>query len=278
MTKKLLICQEKKPRKNTEESDLSEEGSEESESDSESESESEDEKRKKKKGKKGKNGAHDDDFEIVAQQPKRRKPLTAEQLAIGEELVKSRKRKRDIMDEGWNRYMFNDVDLPGWFYEDEQKHFKAYRELDPEIVQKYKDREREMNVKTIKKVVEAKARKKRKVEKRMEKARKKAAALLDNEDIGAHEKAKEIKKMYKAAQNDGKKKEVKYVVTKKSTSGKRIPKQKGPYKIVDKRMKKDSGSKRQNATKKRASKKRNLKGKQARGSKQYGTQHMHSQK
>ena len=264
----------KKPRKNTEESDLSGEGSEESESDSESESE--DEKRKKKKGKKGKNGPHDDDFEIVAQQPKRRKPLTAEQLAIGEELVKSRKRKRDIMDEGWNRYMFNDVDLPGWFYEDEQKHFKAHRELDPAIVQKYKDREREMNVKTIKKVVEAKARKKRKVEKRMEKARKKAAALLDNEDIGAREKAKEIKKMYKAAQNDGKKKEVKYVVSKKSTAGKRIPKQKGPYRLVDRRMKTDTRAKRQNSTKKRASKKRDLKGKQARGSKQYGTQHKHS--
>ncbi len=36
----------------------------------------------------------------MAQEPKRRKPLTAEQLALGEELVKSKKRKRDIMDEG----------------------------------------------------------------------------------------------------------------------------------------------------------------------------------
>ena len=62
--------------------------------------------------------------------------------------------------------------------------FRARRKLDPEVVQKYRDREREMNVKTIKKVVEAKARKKRKVEKRMESAKKKAAALLDNEDIG----------------------------------------------------------------------------------------------
>ena len=96
--------------------------------------------------------------------------------------------------------------------------------------------------------------------------------------LGAREKAKEIKKMYKAAQNDGKKKEVNYVVTKKSTSGKRIPKQKGPYKVVDRRMKCDTRTKRQNSTKKRATKKRDLKGKQARGSKQFGTQHKHSQK
>ena len=59
-----MILFRKKQRKNTEESDLSEEGSEESESDSESESE--DERSKKKKGKKGKrqNGPHDDDFEV----------------------------------------------------------------------------------------------------------------------------------------------------------------------------------------------------------------------
>lgn len=274
----------KQSKKKSEESDSEDE---ESESDTESsDSESEDEKvrtkKKGKKGRKGKKGAkgadeeESADFEIVAQEPRRRKPLTAEQLALGEELVKSRKRKRDIMDEGWNRYMFNDVDLPSWFYEDEQKHYKYRRELDPAIVQKYKDREREMNVKTIKKVVEAKARKKRKVEKRMEAAKKKAAALLDNEDIGAREKAKEISKMYKAAQNAGKKKEVKYIVSKKARAGKGVGKQKGPYKMVDARMKKDSSSRRQAGGKKRAMKKRPLKGKQAHGSKQYGTQHKHS--
>jgi len=271
----------KKSKKTSEESDVSEKDGSESDTES-SDSESEDErlrtKKKGKKGRKGKKGAVEEsnDFEIVAQEPKRRKPLTAEQLALGEELVKSKKRKRDIMDEGWNRYMFNDVDLPSWFYEDEQKHYKARRKLDPEVVQKYRDREREMNVKTIKKVVEAKARKKRKVEKRMESAKKKAAALLDNEDIGAREKAKEISKMYKAAQAVGKKKDVKYIVSKKARAGKGVGKQKGPYKMVDSRMKKDSSSRRQAGGKKRAHKKRPLKGKQAHGAKVYGTQHMHS--
>merc|ERR1711884_154716 len=102
-------------------------------------------------------------------------------------------------------------------------------------------REKEMNVKTIKKVVEAKARRK-----------KKAAALLDNEDIGSHEKAKEIKKMYKSAQVEARrKKDVKYVVAKKFQAGKKMARPagtKGPYKVVDPRMKKDNQKKRGNAS------------------------------
>ena len=130
-----------------------------------------------------------------------------------------------------------------------------------------------MNVKTIKKVVEAKARRKRRVAKQMDKAKKKATALLDNADIGSREKANEIRKMYSAAAASGKKKEVKYVVAKKHQAGKRASRPagtKGPFKQVDPRMKKDNTEKRGNATGKRAQKRR-LKGKQAKPTKQFNT-------
>merc|ERR1712179_283396 len=39
---------------------------------------------------------------------KKRKALSCEELALGEQLIKSKKAKRDIMDNGWNRFMFND--------------------------------------------------------------------------------------------------------------------------------------------------------------------------
>lgn len=174
-------------------------------------------------------------FEIVSQQ-KKRKPLSAEELAIGENMVASKKRKRDLMDAGWNRFMTDDAGLPDWFVKEEEMHMRRQVELDPATVEKYREREKELNVKTIKKVVEAKARRKRRVAKQMDKARKKASALMDNEDVGNREKANEIRKMYKKAAAAGKKKEVKYVVAKKHQAGKRASRPagtKGPYKQVN---------------------------------------------
>lgn len=214
------------------------------------------------------------DFEIVAKEKvKKRKQLSAEELAIGEEMVRSKKRKRDLMDSGWNRYMTDDAGLPDWFVREEEMHMKKKIELDPATVQKYREKEREMNVKTIKKVVEAKARRKRRVAKQMDKAKKKATALIDNADIGSREKAAEIRKMYSAAAAAGKKKDVKYVVAKKHQAGKRAsrpPGTKGPFKQVDPRMKKDNKAKRGNASGKRQQKRR-LKGKQAKPTKQFNT-------
>merc|ERR1712226_473148 len=176
-----------------------------------------------------------DGFEIVPKQKvKRRAPLRAEELALGEKLVRSKKARRDIMDDGWHRFMFNDTNLPDWFVKEEELHMKKKLDVDPETVAKYRERAKELNVKT-------------------------------------REKAKEIKALYRKAHMAGKPKEVSYVVARKHKAEKRSQRPsgiKGPYKQVDPRMKKDTQAKRGNVKK---GKKRRLKGKQAKPTKQFNT-------
>merc|ERR1712217_637209 len=169
-----------------------------------------------------------DGFEIVPQQKiKKRKALSCEELALGEQLIRSKKAKRDIMDNGWHRFMFDDENLPDWFVKEEEFHMRKMPDIDPEVVEKYREMGKEMNVKTIKKVVEAKARRKRRGAKKLDQARKKSAHILENSDIGSREKANEINKLYKKAQQAGKTKEVSYVVAKKHKAHKRAQRPSG---------------------------------------------------
>merc|ERR1712173_5947 len=151
-----------------------------------------------------------------------------------------------------------DKDLPDWFVREEQYHMRKLPEVDPETVEYYKNKQKDINVKTIKKVVEAKARKKRLLMKKMNKAKKRAANIMENEDLGSREKAKEIERLYKRARAT-KKREVVYSVAKKFVAAKRAkrpPGVKGQFIQVDPRMKKDTQSKRGNAGSKRVQKRR----------------------
>jgi len=168
--------------------------------------------------------------------------LDPEGLAIASYIIQSRKHRREMEESGFNRWTNNDKKLPDWFVKDEKAHWKNRTpvQITKEMVEEYKKRQMEINARPIKKVAEAKARKKRKAMKQMEKVKKKAEAVVDREGMGEKEKSLEIRKMYKKALNR-KKPETKLVVSKKGGKGVKgaKPAKGTKYKVVDPRLKKD---------------------------------------
>eukprot|EP01132_Coremiostelium_polycephalum_P006746 gene6746-8364_t len=157
-------------------------------------------------------------------------------LAMGELLLR-KKSRQELIDNAYHRYAFNDSNLPAWFYEDENRHNKPQTPITKEQILEIKRQIREIDSRPIKKVAEAKARKKMKQAKRLEKAKDKANVIVDNEEMSNKEKARALEKIYKGTNQTGSGKKKKLVViSKKFKTGSASS---GKYKIVDKRMKKD---------------------------------------
>uniref|UniRef100_A0A915Q1P8 Putative rRNA methyltransferase n=1 Tax=Setaria digitata TaxID=48799 RepID=A0A915Q1P8_9BILA len=166
--------------------------------------------------------------------------LSPELLALGEQLIYSSKTRRDVEDWGWHRYANNDEGLPDWFVNDEKKHFRKELPVAKDRVEFYKNRMREINARTIKKVAEAKARKKKRRDRKLQASRKRAEGIIESENMEQAEKAREIRKLYrKTASSIKEKKKVTYAVMTKANRG-TLARPKGPYKAVDARLKKDN--------------------------------------
>ena len=104
-----------------------------------------------------------------------------------------------------------------------------------------KEKLRALNARPIKKVREAKARKKMRAATKLEKLKKKSAVLVDDNDMTERDKANKITELMKRAAKGKPKKQTKVVVARGANRGimGRPKGTKGKYKMVDPRMKKE---------------------------------------
>ncbi|KAG5652171.1 hypothetical protein H0H81_006011 [Sphagnurus paluster] len=222
----------------------------------------------------------EDDFEVVPQEPdgdvdmwdvegenedelkqaKIRKLglVTPEAVTIAQQLVNRETTKTKLINDGFNRYSLNSKDgLPSWFLDDEAKFYKPNLPITKEAVRALREKQRALDARPIKKIAEAKARKKFKAHQRLEKALKKAEGVNATADMSEREKAQQIEKLMRKGTSSGQKakKDIKLVVAKGAHKGiKGRPKGvKGRYTMVDSRMKKELRAKKRVA---KANKKR----------------------
>jgi AdoMet-dependent rRNA methyltransferase SPB1 len=175
-------------------------------------------------------------------------------MTLAQQIASGEKSKYDLVDEGFNKYAFKDRDgLPEWFLDDESKHDKPHRPITAAGAAAIKEKLRALNARPIKKVREAKDRKKFKAAQRLEKLRKKSALLNEEEGMTEKEKAQSIVKLMSKAAKKKPKRQVKVVVARGANA--RIAGRprgvKGKYKIVDARLKKDTRAEKRLAKKRK---------------------------
>lgn len=172
----------------------------------------------------------------------------AEILACAKKMLK-KKQRNHMLDDAYNKYMFDDEGLPKWFLDEEKRHRVPIKPVTKEEINAMKAQFKDIDARPAKKVAEAKARKKRVAMKKLEKVRKKANVISEQTEINDRSKRKQIEQLYKKATPKRPKKE--YVVAKK---GVQVKVGKGKT-LVDRRMKKDLRARGKGNTGKGSSKK-----------------------
>ncbi|TPX40402.1 hypothetical protein SeMB42_g03113 [Synchytrium endobioticum] len=186
--------------------------------------------------------------------------MTAQAYTLAQKLLRKSSR-RDLVDDGYNRYSFNDRNgLPDWFAKDEGKHNKPQIPASKESVSIMRQRLRALNARPIKKVAEAKFRKTLRTARRIQKAQAKSQVIENDPDLPDKSKLQTISDLMEKAKKagngavgkNGKKKDMpKLVIAKgRNKAMKGRPKGvRGRYKMVDARMKKEVRAEKRKAAK-----------------------------
>ena len=118
----------------------------------------------------------------------------AHTLAMGTLMAFSHSRAKELIDASYNRYAFTDTNLPEWFVEDEQEHNRPQMPVTKAMVQAAKQRFIDLSKAPIKKVAEARARKKMRLAKAVEKAKRLANRIAEDTDMSTRSKMRAIEK------------------------------------------------------------------------------------
>lgn len=162
---------------------------------------------------------------------------TVEAMTMAHQLALGQKSKNDLVNEGINKYSFRDHEgLPDWFVDEEKKHSKITKSITKEAAAAIKEKQKQLNARPIKKVLEAQGRKKMRALKRLEKLKKKSDLINEDSAKSEADKADEIQKlMRKMTKKQTKRPKATVVVARGSNKGlSGRPKGiKGKYKMVD---------------------------------------------
>ena len=160
----------------------------------------------------------------------------AEIRAIAKKMLRKKERIK-ILNASYNRYAFeDDGKVPKWFLEEESKHNKPQKPVTKAEVLAEKEYLRKITVRMPKKVLEAKARKRNRLNKRLQKIKKQAENIASHDEYTEISKVKQIEKLYKREINRSKDKK-KYIISRSWSNNK--GKDGRNVRHVDRRLKKD---------------------------------------
>lgn len=165
---------------------------------------------------------------------------TVEAMTLAHQVALGKMSKHDLINEGVNKYSFRDTDLPDWFMEDEKKHSKIIKPITKEAATAIREKQKELNARPIKKVLEAQGRKKMRALRRLEKLKKRSDLINEDSAKSERDKADEILRlMRKLTKKQKTRPRATLVVAKGKNRGLsgRPKGVKGKYKMVDGVMK-----------------------------------------
>ena len=186
-------------------------------------------------------------------------------LALGTMMLRHSKKKA-LVDASYNRFAWNDPkNLPSWFMDDEMRHNKPQLPIPNALLEQVitfyiypflrrdlsfcllylineqiKSRFQKTGTKEIKKVAEARMRKRKRAQLKLKAAKKQANVMAESNEVSERQKLKAISKAMKANKIDKPGKV--YVVTRKTSNGSTGTSSgaKGKMKFVDKRLRNDT--------------------------------------
>lgn len=163
-------------------------------------------------------------------------------LSLGRSVLSGETNMKQLVDDSFNKWAAPADELPEWFLDDDQEHWKPHGPAqETKVTAEDRARVAAFADRPIKKVAEVRARKKKKMRDKMARVSTKASSIATNSELPQQQRMKMIKKLYSGVA-PGERGKTYMVGNRKSTmEKKRVVKGKtrGSVRMVDARLKSD---------------------------------------